>query len=385
MADPLRVLHVTRSLDTGAGGVARYVTRLAAHAHHADIRATIATTQPGPAAETDLSEATLVAEPPSLARDLGHSRKLSRCLPALIAEAEVVHLHGLRTLLNRRTRALADRLCKPLVVSPHGQLEPWTLHQRRVRKWLTDRLWVRHTLDRAAVIHAVSDTEAANIRRLMPRQPLSVVPIGIDPPDITPAGAQDHLNRHLPALADKRLLIFCSLWVPRKGLWPLAEAWGRLAAHYPDWHLVLAGADPWHYRPAVERAFHQAGANHQTTFLGQIDEPTRQSLLNAGQLLVLPTENEAFGIIIGEALAAATPVLTTHAAPWPALTTENCGWRIAHGADALKAGLQQAMSLTDRDRAAMGRRGQTLVHHTCHWPRIAHQMRDLYQLALSPV
>jgi glycosyltransferase involved in cell wall biosynthesis len=84
---------------------------------------------------------------------------------------------------------------------------------------------------------------------------------------------------------------------------------------------------------------------------------------------------------LAEALAHATPVLTTTAVPWPALETRQCGWRAAPTAEALAEALKVATALERPTLRAMGAAGRELVAAEYGWRRIATAFLTLYDAA----
>jgi glycosyltransferase involved in cell wall biosynthesis len=97
------------------------------------------------------------------------------------------------------------------------------------------------------------------------------------------------------------------------------------------------------YRARLEAHAAQLGCQ-RVTFTGPVYGQDKVDLLMRADLFVLPTQNENFGLVVGEALAAGIPAIVTNGAPWKGLETEDCGWWIDHGVDPLLAALKTATS-----------------------------------------
>lgn len=116
-------------------------------------------------------------------------------------------------------------------------------------------------------------------------------------------------RNHLAERSFIRLLFLGNL-LERKGVSDLIAALSALPAGLPAWRLTFAGGgDLARYRGVVE----QAGLSDRIDFLGWVDGGQVQTLLGCADGLVLPSHQEGLPLVILEALAAGTPVLTTSA------------------------------------------------------------------------
>ena len=101
----------------------------------------------------------------------------------------VVHLHGLWDAGTFVVAELVRRRQCGFVVSPRGMLEPWALGHKRWKKKLFLLGYLRRLLSTADLWHATSDGEADSLRTLGFRQPIAVIPNGIDASRaVAPAG-----------------------------------------------------------------------------------------------------------------------------------------------------------------------------------------------------
>ncbi|NJK93091.1 MAG: glycosyltransferase [Blastochloris sp.] len=178
----------------------------------------------------------------------------------------------------------------------------WHLHEHR------------HLLS-ATAFHATSAQEADDIRRAGFLQPIAILPNGVRPPS-QPEPPRSLLFDTLPKLPPKRIALFMSRLHPKKGPVELIQAWSsQPPSLLQDWHLVLAGPDLDHYRPAILHAISQSAQARTITLLPEVSGALKHALLHHAELFVLPTHEENFGNVIAESLAHATPVLTTRRHP----------------------------------------------------------------------
>jgi glycosyltransferase involved in cell wall biosynthesis len=87
-------------------------------------------------------------------------------------------------------------------------------------------------------------------------------------------------------------------------------------------------------------------------------------------------------VVVAEALAHGTPVITTKGAPWSDLESYGCGWWVDIGVEPLVIALHEAMTSSDNERHAMGKRGREYVRRY-DWDDIAQKMTEVYRWVLS--
>jgi len=96
-------------------------------------------------------------------------------------------------------------------------------------------------------------------------------------------------------------------------------------------------------------------------------------------LFVLPTHSENFGVVIAEALACGTPVITTKGAPWRELEEYNAGEWIDIGIDPLWTSLSNLMTKDRSELEEMGRNGRKLVEDKYSISSVATKFFELYR------
>lgn len=289
----------------------------------------------------------------------------------------VVQNHGLWVPTNR-SAALATRAARrPYLVSPKGMLSECSLRQSKTKKRLAWHFYQRRALQIAAAFQVTAEHEAEDIRRLGLRQPVAVIPHGVEVPAEPPRPAQVRSAQS----EGERTVLFLSRIHPIKGLPDLVEAWGLVR---PDgWRLVVAGPDEDGHRGKLKRQARALGLSGAISFPGPISDEDKWDVYGTADLFVLPTHSENFGIVVAEALAAGLPVLTTHGAPWRALETHGCGWWVGTGAAALAPALREATAAPPDVLRAMGARGRSYVETHLSWDRSAAEHLALYEWLLG--
>ena len=284
---------------------------------------------------------------------------------------DVVHIHALWTPWLFRAFLWAKRRRIPIVWSPHGMLTPWALSQRTLKKRLALALYQWWGLRGATLLHATAPSEVEDCRRVGLCGATTIIPLGVDLPTVEPP----------PHAARPKVALFVSRVHPKKGLFNLVDAWARLQPE--GWRLLIAGPSDGTHAAAVIARARAAGLNETSVaYLGPVYGEEKDALYANAKLFLLPTHSENFGSVVIEALAAATPVITTVGTPWEELRTHNCGWWIEIGVEPLVEALRAALSLTDAERQAMGERGRALVRERYTWPAVGHALESAYQSIL---
>ena len=162
--------------------------------------------------------------------------------------AMLIHDNGLWLPTNHSAAVIAGKFGVPLVVSTRGMLEPWALKHRAWKKQIAWWLYQRNDLRTARVLHATAPHEAESLRRLGLRQPIAVIPNGVDLPPF--------LHRsQVPA--SPHVALFLGRIHPVKGLLELVDAWRIVRPS--GWTMIIAGPDEGGHRAVVEERIRRAG------------------------------------------------------------------------------------------------------------------------------
>jgi glycosyltransferase involved in cell wall biosynthesis len=284
---------------------------------------------------------------------------------------DLIHNHSLWMMPNVYPGRASRLGACPLVVSPHGTLSTWALNRSALQKKIFWHLLQAPVLQTAACFHVTSETEREDIRRLGFRQPVCIVPNGID----------------LPPLAEKqevshRVLLFLGRMHPVKGVDFLLRSWQSVEHRFPDWELHLAGPDNGGYLAEMQGLAAQLRLEH-VVFRGPLFGEEKWRAYRSASLFVLPTHSENFGMTVAEALAAGTPAIVTKGAPWGGLEKQGAGWWIDIGVDPLVACLERALELPEMRLVEMGRAGRRWMERDYAWDRIGTQVAIAYRWLLE--
>ncbi|MCF6506295.1 glycosyltransferase family 4 protein [Blastococcus sp. MG754426] len=250
-----------------------------------------------------------------------------------------------------------------------------------LRRKLTLRRWYAFTRMQARVVQqldavtTVSENSRRDIAAHMGLAPdrMSVIPVGIDPDRFSPPPADR------PREADS-ILAVTSADVPLKGLVHLLEALAKLRTERPV-RLTVVGST----RPGgpAEAALDRLGLRDAVRFTGPVPEEELIRLFRAASLVAIPSLYEGFSLPAVEAMACATPLVTTDAGALPEVVGSKAGIRVRAGdVGELTAALQLVLdspSLAEQ----LGRAGRRRVLDTYTWRATAERTAGWYAETLD--
>lgn len=296
---------------------------------------------------------------------------------------DLLHSHGLWMYPSRASLSWAKSTRKPYVISPHGMLDAWAVNNSRWKKRLVGRLYEDAHLAGAACLHALCDAEFEAIRAYGLRNPVCVIPNGIDLAEIQPGttpGWEDRLPR------GARVLFYLGRIHPKKGLVSLLHAWRTAQQGSSDerpWVLVIAGWDQGGHEAELKSLASSLGISSSVFFVGSQFGDAKHASYARADAFVLPSLSEGLPMVVLEAWAHGLPVVMTPQCNLPEGFSARAAIRVEPDPQSLAGGLMALFSQPDPARLGMGMRGRQLVKNKFTWSTVAAQMRDVYRWVLG--
>ena len=358
----MKVLHYVPSLAVRTGGVAAYLAVLSLELGKlVDLH--IATHDEGEQ-ELETHNAVIHRIPPGWLCYFSAKELLKELRP------NVVHINGCWQPQLLFFQRAAQSLRIPVVLSPHGMLEPWIVKRHYwTRKWPAIQLYQRGLVKQADCLHATADTEKDNLLRLGWNPRIAVIPNAVN---IEELPIKDNWSL-------KRKIVFMSRLHVKKGIELLLEALSHLKPDLDGYEVIIAGEGEPDYVDTLKKAAISFGLSEVVKLVGGVYGAEKVSLLQSADFFVLPTYSENFGIVVAEALACGTPVITTQGTPWKELEDYACGWYIPIGVDALKRTIREAISVTEEKIECMGKNGRKLVEKEYADKTVASSFLEMYR------
>ncbi len=375
----MRALHVVPAVASRYGGPSIAALSLVSSLRRAGVDAILATTDAdGPGrlrvpthVEVDHEDARCVFFPRLPGESLKPSPSLARWLRRSAAGFEIVHVHSVFSHPSLVAGSAAKRAGVPYIVRPLGQLDAWSLSQHRLRKRLFLAAGGRRLLEGAAALHWTDESERNRAPRFASARPSFVVPLGVD----------EGLFAGPVRESRDRSVLFLSRLHPKKNVEALIDAFAGLGDVRSGWRLDIAGDGEAGYVGSLKRR--AARWEGEIRFRGWLSGVEKERALSDAALLVLPSAQENFGIVVAEAMAAGTPVVVSEAVALSRdVRRHGAGWVASSDPRLLAAVLAEAMASAE-ERARRGQAGRKLGLERYRWASVAKALIAEYDRLVS--
>jgi glycosyltransferase involved in cell wall biosynthesis len=178
-------------------------------------------------------------------------------------------------------------------------------------------------------------------------------------------------------------ILFLSLLHEKKGVDILIRAAAQLRDAGQSFVLLIAGTGEAAYKRQLLDLTAKLNLTDHVHFLGLITGSQKLSLYQLADIFVLPTFQENFGLVLAEALACGTPVITTRGTDlWPHI--QEAGGLITDATPAAFAAAISKLLASPDDLPALGRRGRAWVFDNLAQDTIARRSETLYRELAHP-
>lgn len=294
----MRILHVYKEFHPQGSGVARHMAGLSRASRALGCQPAIFAPDHDPDA------------PRACPVDGGGARALWRAVGA----ADLVHLHGARTVVTALAGLFAHLRGRPFVYTPHCYYRA-PGRAKRLAKHLWDHTVERWLVRRAAATILLAPVWVAALAALglHPRK-LAIVPNCVDVAAVTGGARAD-----MPRLPGNPSLLAVGRLDPVKRLDDAIRVLARPALAGAVLHLVGGGGD----RPRLEALAEQLGVAARVVWHGRLDDAAVAAL--RPDLALLPSAEEGGPTVLLESLLRGVPILCGDG-PGTRALAEAIGW-----------------------------------------------------------
>ncbi len=335
------------------------------------------------------------------------------CRKLLELGSDIIHTHGIWQYPSVAALAWHKKCAGPYLVSPHGMLDPWALRNSAWKKRAALMLYEGSHLRQAACLRALCESEARSMRAYGLRNPICVIPNGIDLPRVVerPELAVAETSPLQRLAAGRKLLLYLGRIHPKKGLLNLLKAWKQVSGRWSvvggrssEWILAIAGWDQKGYEAELKRLASELGLAFadvredkpesrnptpdlcppaSVLFLGPQFGEEKAACYRDCEAFILPSFSEGLPMVVLEAWAYGKPVLMTAECNLPEGFGAGAALRIEPSAESIAQALEDVFRAPPSALRTMGEKGRELVRDRFTWPKVAAEMKAVYDWVLG--
>jgi len=297
-------------------------------------------------------------------------------------DCDLYHGHSHRYFQLEAAASAARARGKPLVITPHYHPaeEKETLRTRVMLK-LYDIYSAGSLYSYASKVLTMTDLEKGYLRGIVPAGKCATVGAGIDEAEWDPVPT-DKAFREETGI-DGRYILYSGRLASNKGLEHLFAAMPSILKGF-DGQLVILGKD-WGMKTALVELALKGGFEKKVRFIDFLpDRRLYKSALAGCELFVLPSQWEAFGIVLLEAAMCRRPVVATTVGGVPEVVKQGeTGSLVPYGDPKALADAVTGL-LGDAERMKrMGEEGRRLALEKHTWPKVVDRILEAYREALK--
>lgn len=361
----IKILHIVENYSLSGGGVRTVVKNLTEELSKNNFTSYILTSQK----EEKDNNIYLVN---SKGKPWLYSKEWRKTIKQIyiIEKIDCIHIHGTWMFPQFIAAKFSFKNKIPFILTPHGMFEPWLWEKGTLKKKIYFHLLIRTFFSNATLVHAITNQEKINLKKLFPKVNIAEIPNLIQ-----------IQNREQEIKSDKEKYI---LYIGRldavKGIDILIKSF--LSINPKNVKLKIAGEfNP--YKEELDKIIKNSKTDRQNIeFLGFIKDKEKDNLIKDAIVLVAPSYSEVIGMVNLEAAILKTPVITTHQTGLNKLWQENGGFLINPNQEELILVLKEVLQWSKVERNKEGEKLYNFVLQNYTWQSRIEDWNKLYKSVL---
>jgi N-acetyl-alpha-D-glucosaminyl L-malate synthase BshA len=207
-------------------------------------------------------------------------------------------------------------------------------------------------------------------------KPIEVIPNFVDVSRFSPDKAGCQREHFAPR--DEKIILHVSNFRPVKRIPDVIEVFRRILAKLPS-RLLLIGDGPEAAR--AQEMVEQYKLERQVLFLGQ--QEYVENLLCLGDLLLLPSEQEGFGLAALEAMASGVPVIATRIGGLPEVVIPGESGFLFNVGDVEGMAAKAIEVLTSKEGEGLKAKARQVAVERFDWEKILPRYEEYYKKVLE--
>ncbi|WP_294324245.1 glycosyltransferase [uncultured Chryseobacterium sp.] len=295
---------------------------------------------------------------------------------------DIVHQHSLWTFQSIMTSILRNKGAKTSIAA-HGTLSEFALNKSKLKKNIALSLFEKRNLEKSQVLHATSELEIEDFRRLNLKNPIAYIENGIGSQFIYKKGDGNLFKRKYNIPEDKKVLLYLSRITPKKGLDMLLKAISEVKDKFSEWILIIVGNDEFNYQKRVEEMIKELQLSNFIFIVEPQIGLNKFNAFDASNFFILPSYSEGSPMVVVDALAYGLPVITTKSSSWRDLVNYECGYWVDINKNAIKEALLKMLALKNDTLLKYSDNAKKLVVDKYLWDEISKKTISLYSWMIN--
>ncbi len=365
----MKVLHIISSVAPETGGVTQGLLTL---------QAMLRDRVDGHVLSLDAPDAAFLADFPlpihalgsgdkgdrrnAFARHYGYSPRAVPWLQDHLGDYDAAVVHGLWNYATYAAARVLPKAVTPYFVFTHGMMDPWFRRTYPLKHIAKQGFWwfnEGRLLAGARAVLFTTEEERQLARGVFwghAGYREEVVGFGTNEPPAPTAEQPTAFRLACPQVHGHSYLLFLGRLHPKKGCDMLLGAFADVATRAQDLHLVIAGPDQLGLQAELQGLSASLGLTGRVHFPGALFGDAKWGAIRGAEAFVLPSHQENFGIVVAEAMACNTPVLTTDKVNlWREVAACRGGLIESDTQTGISRLLARWLAMSEDDRAAMKR------------------------------
>jgi glycosyltransferase involved in cell wall biosynthesis len=283
--------------------------------------------------------------------------RIARCF-------DVIHAHWTLSAANACLGRWFHR--RPILLTLQGS-DVFQVIKHPIGAWLT-----KMVLSCSNGITALSESLVKAVSSIgFPSNKIHIIPNGVNTSFFVPPTTDCRDN----------IILYVGSFIERKGINYLLHAMAYVIHKLPQFRLVLIGEGP--EGPKLKQLADNLGITEKLVFLGFQPREKVRDWMQRAKLLVLPSIEEAQGVVILEAMACGTPVVASKVGGIPEMVSPEVGVLVPPGDVKALAAAIEGVLRDPYQWSSMSRCARYWVEKHYDWSYIARQYIEIYQSLIN--
>lgn len=298
------------------------------------------------------------------------SQEFKLGLKKITHDDDIIHSHGVWRMPQLYAPLVKKIKNIKIVNSPKGSFSKEALNVSKYKKFLFSLFSSQNKmLSQCDAFHATAIKEKDEIRSLGFKQPIAIIPEGIDIP----------IRRKINFSTEKTKFLYLGRIHPIKGLDILINSWKKVEENELNCSLEICGYyDDQEYFNYLLNLVKKNGLKN-IHFGDKVFGENKSKKYLDNDIFILPSKSENFALVIAEAMSHEMPVITSKNTPWSIVKEKNLGWFVNSNENDLYAAIYESSTLSSNQINEMGISGKKYIKEHFSWNVLSNDYVEFYK------